>query len=277
MPYRMLLADLDGTVLTSAGDVTAATVDALRALRAAGWRIVLATGRGYRTTLPVARAVGLGEPVICHNGALVKNPRDHGTLATTTIPPDAARCAVQAILDEGESACVHVDGWGRDHEFVLVAGRRVAPETRQFAALVDNRFLTRSLDEAADAIRECTEISVWTADEALDRCRRAVHAAVDSQVRTLTIYAPNARLRVFEVFAPDADKWTAGRRLAERDGIAARDIVAVGDDVNDIEMIRGAGLGIAMGNADERVRREADRVTGSCDAEGLAAAIKRLL
>ena len=273
----MLLADLDGTVLTSEGAVTEATADALRALRAAGWRVVLATGRGYRTTLPVARAVGLDEPVICHNGALVKDPRDHGTLATTTIRPDVARRAVQAVLDQGESACVHLDGWGRDHEFVLVAGRRIAPETRQFGALLDNRFLTRNLDESGDALEQCTEISVWTAEEALARCQRAVCAALDSQVRTLIIYAPNARSWVFEVFAPGADKWTAGHRLADRDGIPARDIVAVGDDVNDLEMIREAGLGIAMGNAGDRLRRIADEVTASCDEDGLAAAISRFL
>lgn len=277
MTYRMLVADLDGTVLNSQNEVTPATVAALRRLDEAGCRVVLATGRSYRTALPVVRAIGLDRPVICLNGGLVKHPSDHRTIDSTVFASDVARRVTETILAQGKSAIVCVDGFTRNLDFVLVPGPHHSPDMQQFLDLYADRYHTTDLDGAAEAFRGCMEIATVAPDAVLQEVRRAVDSQLDFQVRTLIIQAPNLGLKLFEAFAPGVNKWAAALRLADGWKIPADQIAAIGDDVNDLEMIRQAALGMAMANAAECVRQAADRLAPSNDHHGLAEVVDWLL
>ena len=277
MAYRMLIADLDGTVLNSQNEVTPATVAALKRLDEAGCRVVLATGRSYRTALAVVRQIGLDRPVICLNGALVKHPGDHRTIDSTVFASDVARRVTETILARGESAIVCVDGFTRDLDFVLVPGSNDSPDMQKFLDFYEDRYRTTDLDGAAEAFRECMEIATVGSDAVLQRVRRAVDSQLDSEVRTLIIYGPNLGLKLFEAFAPGVNKWTAALRLATVEGIPPDQIAAVGDDINDLEMVREAGLGIAMANAVDPVRQAADRLAPSNDDNGLVEIVSWLL
>jgi len=277
MTYRMLIADLDGTVLNSQNEVAPATVAALKRLDEAGCRVVLATGRSYRTALPVVRQIGLDRPVICLNGGLVKDPADHRTLDSTVFASDVARRVAETILARGESAIVCVDGFTRDLDFVLVPGPGTSPDMQKFLDFYADRYHTADLDGAAEAFRGCMEIATVGSEAVLQRVRRAVDSQLDSEVRTLIIYGPNLGLMLFEVFAPGVNKWAAALRLANRWKIPADQMAAVGDDINDLEMVREAGLGIAMANAIDCVRQAADRLAPSNDDNGLAEVVNWLL
>ena len=272
----MLLADLDGTVLSSDGAVSPQTADALRRLKAAGWRVIIATGRGWRTTAPAVEAIGIGEPVICATGALVKEA-DGTTTACVPIPlPTLGRLA-ETIHEAGQTFFVHLDEPDGRPDALMVRGPAVSPESELFLSRA--AWSTEMpAGQTLEALHErCIEVSIWASAEELARCGRAVTQALGADVRTVTIFAPNVALTVFEIFARGVSKWATAERLARQWGIATRDIVAVGDDVNDLEMIRGAGLGVAMGNSVPSVLRAADRVTGSNDGRGLADLADELL
>lgn len=132
MSYRMLLVDLDGTVLTSRGEVAPATVEALRRARATGWRVILATGRIWRSTQPVARKIGLDGPVICAGGTLVKDAVTGDTRSVWTMAPELVRRVAEVVHEAGESVFLHTDAPPGDTDAVMIPGPQISAETRRF-------------------------------------------------------------------------------------------------------------------------------------------------
>lgn len=277
MKYRMLVADMDGTVLDSQHAVSQGTIEALRRLDEAGCRVVLATGRNYRTALPVAQRIGLDWPVICLNGGLVKHPRDHRTLEARTLPAATARGLAETLLASGADAFAFVDGYGGEHDFAYIPGARPSPEAARFLKSYSGLHVVTDLDGAEEAFARCIEVGSIADGETLRRCADAVRARFDSQVHQMVIYAPNFDLWLFEAFAAGVNKWTAVERLAAQWGIGTEAVAAVGDDINDIQMVSGAGLGIAMGNAAEAVRAAAQRIAPTNDQGGMETVVQWLL
>ena len=112
---------------------------------------------------------------------------------------------------------------------------------------------------------------------AMLRFEEVVLAAVGGRVRTFVQKSPRYSGTMCEVLREDASKWSALCHLARRWGIASSAICAVGDDMNDIPMLEGAGLGVAMGHAVEAVRERADLVVGDHDQDGVAWLIEEVL
>jgi hydroxymethylpyrimidine pyrophosphatase-like HAD family hydrolase len=92
-----------------------------------------------------------------------------------------------------------------------------------------------------------------------------------------SLYVPSYGVEVLEVFDPSVNKWEGIQHIARRHGIAPEQIVAIGDDVNDIAMVSRAGLGVAMGNAKEELKRVAKRVINRNDQDGLAEFLEELV
>jgi Cof subfamily protein (haloacid dehalogenase superfamily) len=277
MKYRMLVADMDGTVLNSRHEAPQGVVDALRRLDAAGCRVVLATGRNYRTALPIAQRIGLDRPLICLNGGLTKHPRDHRTLDALTMPPATARGVAETLLGAGADAFAFVDGYHQDHDFAYIPFGGPSPDAVRFLGAYAGLYLTTDLDGAADVLARCIEVGTIADVETLRRCDDAVRARFDSQVHQMIIHAPNFNMWLFEAFAAEVNKWTAVSRLAGQWGISADAIAAVGDDINDLQMVTHAGLGIAMGNAAESVLAAARRVAPAHDQGGIETVVQWLL
>src|SRR5207248_11079696 len=93
----------------------------------------------------------------------------------------------------------------------------------------------------------------------------------------LAIRVPHAGVDVYEIFDPAVNKWEGVLHVARRHGIDPKEIIAIGDDLNDVPMIRKAGLGVAMGNAHPEVKAIAKRVIGTNEGEGLAIFLEELV
>jgi hydroxymethylpyrimidine pyrophosphatase-like HAD family hydrolase len=102
-------------------------------------------------------------------------------------------------------------------------------------------------------------------------------AQLDGQVQTFVQKSPHYTGTMCEVLRKDASKWAAILHLAELWGIDAAEICAVGDDMNDVPMLRGAGLGVAMGHAPALVQAAADHVTADHDNDGVALVVDQIL
>jgi HAD superfamily hydrolase (TIGR01484 family) len=102
-------------------------------------------------------------------------------------------------------------------------------------------------------------------------------ASFADRVRTFVQKSPRYSGTMCEVLHPDASKWSAILHLAERWSIAPREICAIGDDMNDVPMLQGAGLGVAMGHAPDAVLAVADHITGDHESDGLATFIEQVL
>ena len=274
MRPRLLGLDIDGTLLDPGGEISDRARAAVQTALRAGLRIVLCTGRRYRSTLPIARELGLPGPVVVHNGALVKDAWSGRTLAATYLPA-ALHPEILAALHPNGPPLVYVDGWPDEDILTEPRGDAHPHQIDYLEQHAEHCRFVQSLGAARreDVLMMSVMADLPTLDELEDRARRAL----GSRVRTHRLENRGFGSHILEILSPDTGKWAALRRLAEAEGIGADEIAAVGDDRNDLDLVSGAALGIAMGNAAPEVRAAADLVVAGNDRGGVAEAIEAVL
>jgi hypothetical protein len=271
MAYELLALDVDGVLVGPDNRVPPALADAV-AEADRSLRVVLATGRSYSETLPVWRQLDLPrphEPLVLIGGALVAEPDAGRTLREQSIPRDAACAVADALNASGYSAAVIVDAWRNDVEYYLAESDDAQSVLdRWFAQMdVELRRVPR-LADVADLPRPLRINACVDPADAGPLARRLA-AEFDGRLNVHAILAPNYGVTIVEAFAAGVSKWAALQYVAQRRRLGPRSVVAVGDDVNDVEMLRHAGLGAAMADGSELLRAEADVVVEN----GLAAFI----
>ncbi len=275
-PVRLLVLDVDGTVMTSAHEVSEVARDAVRRLRAAGVRVMLATGRRYRDTLAVARCLGIDVPLVTASGALVKRLADHATLARAEFAPGVLPGVLARVVAAGHEAILYSDSYTRGFDFHCRSLADASDESAAYGGglreyLGRNRDLAQVLPDLHAAPPEDVFAGfVMGPQESMAKLETELLAAFPGQLSMHTIKSPRYRDWMCEIAPAGVTKWSGVTAVAADWGIAADEICAVGDDVNDIPMIRGAGLGIAMGNARPEVVQVADAVVGTNDGPGIA-------
>jgi len=275
MRYRILALDLDGTALDPAGDLTDDVRDAVAAARASGLRVVLCTGRRFRTALPVAQGLSLSGAIVVNNGVLVKDLASGRTLSHRYLS-DGVSAEILALVREVGSPLVYVDAYEKRIDILIEDHGRAHPFQREY--LEDNTDFTRVVGDLENTGRDDVIMMSTMGDEATLRALRSrAERGLGGRVRMHSLINKNYRGQILEFLAPGTGKWPTLLRIAADEGIDPRQIAAVGDDDNDIEMIRGAGLGIAMGNAVDSAKAAADHVTRSNAEGGVVEAIERVL
>lgn len=272
-PWRALVLDLDGTLVTDEGAIRPRTLQRLRALHAGGVRVMVATGRSELGTLPVLETLAMDTPAIVFNGAGLLCPLEKRLLEEQLL---SDRLVARAFEFAETSGLLPV---------IQLAGAKFAPEPRDaleahaLSGLEGLRIVPRDELPREYVIR----ITFFSATHASSQ-----HLAdeVEAHVRQpmhLTHFPLNALathraspLLVVDLQPPNRGKGEALRVLAERYGIEARQVVAVGDADNDLPMLAGAGLSVAMGNAMPRVLASAKRVIGDNNGDAIAALVDEL-
>ena len=275
-PYRLIAIDIDGTLLDSRSQLRPAVRDALRHADDAGVHVLLCTGRRYRTALPVAQDAGLALPIVCHSGALAKETGGHHTVHCRPLGRAALDALLDALADERLTPFAYTDTYERGRDFVVERDAQLTIYHEDYLAKNHGVFAeVDSLREdlGADVVQVCTFAHLGELREIRGRLDDRLGGLVTSHL----LSAPAYRGHFLEFQARDASKWAAITALAHADGIAADHIAAIGDNENDISMLRAAGLGVAMGNADYAVKSAADVVTASNDDDGVARVIEKLL
>ncbi len=273
----MLAIDVDGTLMDSNNALPAANRDALHRAHEAGLTVCLCTGRAYRETKPVIDAIGLDlDAAVCVFGAVVSEARTGRTLHRQSLPRKTALRLMDFFGRRGHPMLILHDATEAGVDYYFVPGRHNMAFYERWLEMAPTaaRRVDRWPAEAPDPLR----ITVIETPDRVDAFRAELTAAFPPTVtKCNAIYAPNYGLHVLECFAPEVNKWFGLSRLAEMRGIRPAEIVAIGDDVNDLEMIRMAGLGVAMGNAIPAVHSAARCHTATNDEAGVAALINRLL
>jgi Cof subfamily protein (haloacid dehalogenase superfamily) len=275
MPYRLLALDVDGTLLDPAGELRPAVQQAVVAAQQRGLRVILCTGRRFRTARPLAQQLQLNEPLVVHNGALVKDPVSGDTLHQCYVPLDVYVPAL-ALLRQIGAPLVYVDAFHAQIDILTEALEQAHPFQRAY--LQDHLAHCRMVSDIETPPPYGVVMLGIMADEAsLRALRPQIEQTLGSQARSHMLINKNYQGHLLEILHPAVSKWEALRQLAARAGIMPQDIMAVGDDENDMEMLRHAGLGIAMGNAAAAVQAAADYVTGSNAEDGLVQALERFV
>ena len=275
---RLLVLDVDGTVTNSRHEISQATCDAVARIRAAGIRVVLATGRRYRDTLPVAARLGIEHPLITASGALIKSASDHATLVRAEFGPGVLEGVVTDIVAAGHEPILYSDSFADGFDFhcrsVTVTPTPEGDAVPGALGLAEYLERNRDLARVVPDLHRTVPPGVFAGfamgpHRAMLDLEAALHARFPGQLSLHTIRSPRYLNWMCEIAPVGVTKWSGVWSLAREWGIGAAEICAVGDDVNDLPMILGAGLGIAMGNAQPEVLAAADRVVGRQDDDGL--------
>lgn len=266
--FRMLALDIDGTLVNSRDEVSAATADALGSAAAAGIRVVLATGRRYSRTVPLVEPLGIDTPLITAGGALVKTPRDHHTVFRAQFAAATLLRTLRLIAELGHYPLVCADTYALGFDFYQPPRANLNSETEEYLQL--NPGEGRILDDFFERPPEAFAAFVLGTKHQMLALEAALAAALPEELALHVLRSPRYRGYFCEIAPAGVTKWSAVRRIARMYGFGDEEICAVGDDVNDLPMIRGAGLGVAMGNAVEAVKQAADRVAPAHDDDGLA-------
>jgi hypothetical protein len=259
----LVLADVDGTLVTAEKVLTPRAAAAVKALQTAGIVFAITSGRPPRGMAMLIDPLALRTPVAGFNGGIFVKP-DMTIMAEHVLPADVAGRAMEVILHHGMDAWVYSgkDWLVRDSNAPHVAREQW---TVKFPPTVVDNF-TDVLGNAVKVVGVSDDLDLVT------RCEKDTQAGLGAK-------ASVARSQPYylDVTHPDANKGTVVTTLSKLLSVPASEIATIGDMPNDVLMFRKGGFSIAMGNASPEVQAHADLVTDSYDNEGFAKAIERFI
>ena len=262
---RLLAIDLDDTLLTGELIITPRAKSAIQAARLQGVTVTLATGRMYRAALPYAQELELDAPLITYQGALVSTP-DGRIISHQPLDQQLSVELLDFILPLG----YHVNVYIRDEFYI----EKRSPEAERYRAMIRTDFhevpsLRAMMAGSADG---ATKIAIISDTGGIRELGEAIRAKFGQRV-----IAVPSKPTFLEINRPDTGKGVALAALAAESGIDRRQVMAIGDSPNDLDMIEYAGWGVAVANGEETVREKARWVTASNEDEGVAIAIEHLV
>ncbi len=283
---KLLALDLDGTTLNSRGEIPDANRAAIRVAEERGVLVTIATGRRFRDAQPVGIDLGLNAPLITHNGGLLKYADTEETVHCSLLTTDTSLEVVRVGKEFGGDALVSTDPHGKgtllydrisDDNIPLkkylrwseglhggeVGRSGVAHVPRLDDILRDHEIVHISFSGGCQAM---LELEATLKDE-----------FVEGVTILATIY-PSLDFTLLDILPPDASKGHGVARLAEMNGLTPANVMTIGDNFNDLEMLEYAGTAVVMGNADAKLREMPNFYTTlSNDEGGVAAAIERFI
>jgi Cof subfamily protein (haloacid dehalogenase superfamily) len=260
---KLLLADVDGTLVTPDKELTDRAVDAVRRLGEAGIMFAITSGRPPKGMSMLIEPLNITTPIAAFNGGLLVN-RDMSVIEQRVIPEDLVRPVADLNTSFG------LDTWvyrGADWYVPDPKGAHVARETWTV------KFEPKVMDSLDGLTTDVAKL-VGVSDD-LDAVARAAEAAHDKFGDHVA--AARSQPYYLDVTHPDANKGAVAQYLAKTYGISTDSIATIGDMPNDVLMFAHSGLSIAMGNASLEVQRSARRVTTSNSDEGFANAVDRFI
>lgn len=256
MPYRLIAMDLDDTLLTDDLTVTEPTRQAMAEAIAQGARVTIATGRMFDSAQRIARQVGLNVPIITYQGSLIKNLLDEEVLYERSVPVPVALSLYDYCMEHG----LHLQSYIDDKLY--------APEENDkllaYCAQSKIPYTIEPDFKRIVASEGQTKLLIIDDPAKLDALLLVLREKFGGEVH-LTKSKPN----YLEFMHPEGTKGHALRFLAAHYGIPIEETIAMGDAMNDREMVEAAGLGVAMANAVPALKEIADFVTLSNNEDGV--------
>lgn len=263
--YRLVVCDLDGTLMGRDAVVRPAVRQAMQEVVDAGHWITICTGRGLQLLRPYLDQVVVNAPLICCNGGLILEPGSHRVLHLQPTPLPLAREVLRLASRENWQVLVYLD----DMETMMECHiRGPGFELTRAGAVVG-----KGLEPAFELARPPHKLIVHSPSiEATPKIAALLQECVADRARVVA-----SSPRALEILVPGVSKAQGTALVAGRLGVAPHETLAIGDADNDIEMLEWAGLGVAMGNAMDGVKAIADWIAPSVAEDGVAVAVRRFV
>lgn len=262
---RLVAIDIDGTLLNNQGELHTQTIEALHLVREQGIRIALATGRITSSTQRVAHQIGGEVDVVSYNGAYVAlsgqdQPITRVSMSMKTIRP---------LIAELEARELYIKMYIDDHLYVQTA----TEETIQFFQDHQVPYTEVGIGNLSRLERDPMKLVVIDTSPRLEE----LYPLLPAWETSCTFFHEEGRRRSIEIAPHSVNKSTGVQHLCRQLGISMQQVMAFGNEGNDLEMIRDVGIGVAMGNGIELLKEIADHVTKSNDDHGVAVALRHFI
>ena len=289
--YRMLVSDIDGTLLTSKSELAPAVLAAIERARRAGIIFTIATGRRFATCEQLLRDLDLygplgpkpirsvpsesalqSPPIILETGAIIASANGEQVLFRDPLLPATGMQAIRILVDAGLQPVAYED---------RVVGQRLFTGPAEHDSHSAAEFLSRNPELVvrmpyARLALDVEPVHIVVVDT-YARVEPVLARLELADCRTLISYSPNLDSCFLEVFHGDCSKGRAVDWLARYFGISLDEVVCLGDNWNDVEMLSTAGCGVAVANAEPGVKPYAKRTTVSNDEFAVAVVLDQIL
>jgi len=286
MAISFLALDLDGTLLDSRGHISERNRLAIDKAREHGVHVALVTGRRFRDSRPLALELGLDIPLISHNGALTKHAATLQTVSVLPLPLDAAREALRVGREAGADALLSDDHEGLG---VLVYDHLRGENTAAHKYVSWARRIHGEEEESANAVQQVVSLEDYLDHEPIhlafsgtcnemDQLEEILKTELGSTVKILGTKYLEQDFTLLDILNPAASKGAGVAAAAAELGVAREEIMAIGDNFNDLEMLLFAGVGVVMANAPLALREIGGlHPTASNREDGVALAIEQFI
>ncbi|WP_066378091.1 MULTISPECIES: Cof-type HAD-IIB family hydrolase [unclassified Anabaena] len=268
---KLLVVDIDGTISGESNTVSQAVKEAIAAAKAQGIAVAIATGRMYRSALRFHQELNCTLPLMAYQGAWIQDPATQKVYQHLAVSREVAHQLLDYFEQPTLRSLLSIHFYINDQLYV----REVTPETQAYAVrsgitpiAVGDLRQTLSSAQPTKILALCDDTTII--QNLMGNLRR--------QYTPAELYMTTSVATFLEAANPVVNKGNAVRYLAEEIlGLQSHNVMTIGDNFNDVEMLEYAGVGVAMGNAPEQVQAIADWVAPSVELDGVATAIEKFL
>jgi len=263
-PIKLVIADVDGTLVTHDKILTQRAIDSVFKMRDAGIQFAITSGRPPKGMAMLIDPLKLDEPIAAFNGGVVIKQDLKTVLQQNVLPPDVVKKVLKQILDHKLDAWIYTD---KDWFVRDVNAAHVAREqwTVKFEPVVTDK-LESIVDKVAKVVGVSDDL------EGVAKCEKEVQQALGN-----TVSAARSQPYYLDVTHPHANKGEVVRIFSELLKISPNEIATIGDQPNDVLMFVKGGVSIAMGQSSPEVQKSATYVTTSSEDEGFANAMEKYI
>lgn len=262
MAIKLLVADLDGTVLNNK-IMEDHSVRAIKRAKKKGVLVTFATGRMHASAVKFAREAGIELPIITCNGAMVK------TMAGDVL---FEKCIEPALVREVMDLCFahdwHLQWYIDDKLFV----KEMKKDTWLGYESVDGIEICEAKDELDKYSHGVVQMVILNRTAEIDVIEETMQKCFEGR-----LFTPKTADCCIDIVSMGIHKAVGIEKIADQYDIQAEEIMAIGDSDNDVDMLKYAGFGVAMGNAFESLKEVADEITLPCDENGFAVAVEKYI
>lgn len=255
--YKLIALDLDGTLLKDTKDISKKTVKYIERLKKNKIEVVIATGRSYYHGKKLIEPLNQDMIILSNNGSIARHTSNDEVIFANYLTKDKAKIIIDEALEHGFHPILHVNEFHDGYDLII----ENHPEDSRYYGYMSKenvRFKKFKFEE----IKYTNILSICIAGDftTLEFFRKKITKKYPKVFNSFT--ARNLKIRaLLEFLDIKGCKWEAVHRYAQSKGILDKEIISIGDDNNDIELLKKSGLGIAMINGTEEIKKAADKVT----------------
>ena len=276
MNYKLIAIDLDGTLLTDDKKVPEENKKVLVDAIHKGYEVVIATGRRYWSAKQFVEEIDENLTILANNGNIARNIKDDKVLIKKYLDKDDFYTLIKEGKKKELYPIIHVDNYEEGYDMVIELDKDNEKYCNYLSGNIDRYKRIEDLTKI-DTPKVLSVVYVGDKD-ILEKFNLYITRAYPEKYSSHVMYNLKIAEALLELMNPNGTKWLSLEEYAEEKGIISSEIITIGDDSNDIEMLTKAGLGIAMKNSSDFVKKTADVVTEKDNNNcGVAYTLRKIL